>query len=75
MSNAECYRTERQYDEATKTRLAAEKDLESSSPNASPLAVRSARFETAKREQAAAREILVEHRRTCPICKAKVIPG
>jgi len=74
MSNPECYRIERQYEEATRTRLAAENDLESSSPNASPLAVRSARFQTAKREQAAAREILIAHRRSCSICKGKRMP-
>jgi hypothetical protein len=74
MSNPECYRIERQYEEATKTRLAAESDLESSSPNASPLIVRRARLQTAEREQAAAAEILREHRRSCPVCKTKGMP-
>jgi hypothetical protein len=71
MSNPECYRIERQYEEATRTRLAAENDLESSSPNASPMMVRRARLQTAEREQAVTAEILREHRRSCPVCKAK----
>ena len=40
MTNPECYRVQRHYDEATRTRQAAEQDLGSLSPNASPLAVR-----------------------------------
>jgi len=74
MSNHECYRVERQYEEATRTRLAAENDLGSTSPNASPFLVREARLQTVKREQAVAREILIEHRRSCSVCKAKGIP-
>jgi hypothetical protein len=73
MSNHDCYRISRQYEEAAKTRLAAEEDLNSTSPNASPLAVRQARLQTIKREEAAAREILIEHRRSCSVCKAKGI--
>jgi hypothetical protein len=68
MTDAECYRVQRHYDEATKTRQAAEQDLGSSSPNASPDAVRHARFETAKREQSAAGASLLEHRRSCLLC-------
>jgi hypothetical protein len=74
MSNPECYRVERMYEEATKTRLAAEADLSSTSPDASPFLVREARLQTVKREQDAAKEILLEHRRSCSICKAKDIP-
>jgi hypothetical protein len=74
MSNAECYRVERQYEEATKTLLAAENDLDSTSPDASPRLVREARLRTVKREYDVSREILLEHRRTCSICKAKGIP-
>jgi hypothetical protein len=74
MSNHECYRVERQYEEATKTLLAAENDLDSTSPNASPRLVREARLHTVKREHAEARELLIEHRRACSICKAKGIP-
>jgi hypothetical protein len=74
MSNPECYRVERMYQEATKTVLAAENDLESTSPNASPVLVRQARLQTVKREQAAAKEILTEHRRSCHVCQAKGIP-
>jgi hypothetical protein len=74
MSNPECYRIERQYEEAKRTRLAAEIDLASSSPNASPFIVRRARLQTAERELAVAVEILREHRRSCPICKAKGMP-
>jgi len=74
MSNAECYRVERMYEEATKTLRAAEDDLDSTSPNASPLAVREARLQTVKREHAVAREILIEHRRSCSICKVRGLP-
>ena len=74
MSNAECYRVERLYEEATKTLLAAENDLDSTSPDASPRLVREARLHTVKREHAEARELLIEHRRACSICKAKGIP-
>jgi hypothetical protein len=74
MSNPECYRVERMYEEATKALRAAEDDLDSTSPNASPLAVRQARFQTIKREQTAAREILIEHRRNCSVCQAKGMP-
>jgi len=74
MSNPECYRVERMYQEATKALLAAEKDLGSTSPNASPFLVREARLQTVKREHAVAREILIEHRRSCPVCKPKGIP-
>ena len=69
MTNPECYRVQRHYDEAAKTVEAAEQDLESSSPNASPEAVRRARFETAKRELSAASDLLVEHRQGCSLCK------
>ena len=75
MTNPECYRAQRHYDEATKTLQAAEQDLGSSSPNASPLAVRSARFQTAKREQSAAKDSLLEHRRSCSFCQKKDMPG
>jgi hypothetical protein len=74
MSNPECYRVERMYEEATKALRAAEEDLDSTSPNASPLAVRQARLQTIKREQAAAREILIEHRRSCDVCKVRDMP-
>ena len=74
MTSHECYRVERQYEEATRTRLAAENDLDSTSPNASPLLVREARLQTVKREQAVAREILIEHRRSCSVCKTKGMP-
>jgi hypothetical protein len=74
MSNPECYRVERQYEEATKTLLAAENDLDSTSPNASPRLVREARLQTIKREHAVAREILIEHRRSCSICKVRGLP-
>jgi hypothetical protein len=69
MTNPECYRVQRHYDEAMKTRQAAEEDLGNSSPNASPLAVRRARLQTAKREESAAEEILLDHRRSCSLCK------
>jgi hypothetical protein len=75
MSNHECYTINRQYEEATKTLLAAENDLDSTSPDASPRLVREARLRTVKREHDVAREILIEHRRTCSICKAKGIPA
>ena len=74
MSNPECYRIERMFQEATKTLLAAENDLDSTSPNASPRLVREARLKTVKREHAVARETLIEHRRTCSICKVKGLP-
>jgi hypothetical protein len=74
MTSHECYRFERQFEEATKTLLAAENDLDSTSPNASPRLVREARLQTVRREQAVAREILIEHRRSCSVCKAKGIP-
>jgi hypothetical protein len=74
MFNLECYKVERQYEEATKTLLAAENDLDSTSPNASPRQVREARLQTVKREHAVAREILIEHRRSCSVCKAKGLP-
>jgi hypothetical protein len=71
MSNPECYRVERIYQEATKALLAAENDLKSTSQNASPFLVREVRLQTVKREEAVAREILIEHRRNCTVCKAK----
>jgi hypothetical protein len=74
MSNPECYRIERQYEEATKTLLAAENDLDSTSPDASPRLVREARLQTVRREHAVAREILIEHRRCCSICKVRGLP-
>ncbi len=74
MTSHECYRVERQYEEATKTLRAAENDLDSTSPNASPLLVRQARLQTVKREQTVAKEILIEHRRSCSVCNAKGIP-
>jgi hypothetical protein len=69
MTNPECYRVQRQYDEAMKTRQAAEEDLGNSSPNSSPLAVRRARLQTVKREESVAEEILLDHRRRCSLCK------
>jgi hypothetical protein len=74
MSNPECYRIERQYEEATKTLLAAENDLDSTSPDASPRLVREARLQTVKREHAVAKENLVEHRRRCSLCKVRGLP-
>ncbi len=74
MSNPECYRVERQYEEASKTLLAAENDLDSTSPDASPRLVREARLRTVKREHAVARKTLIEHRRTCSICKVRGLP-
>jgi hypothetical protein len=74
MSNPECYKLERQYEETTKTWRAAADDLNSTSPNASPFVVRSARLKTTKREQTVARENLIEHRRSCSDCKAKGVP-
>jgi hypothetical protein len=75
MSTPECYRVERQYEETTKTLLAAENNLDSTSPDASPRLVREARLQTVKREHAVAKEALIEHRRTCSICKVRGLPG
>jgi hypothetical protein len=36
--------------------------------------VRQARLKTIQREQVAAREILIEHRRNCSVCQAKGMP-
>ena len=69
MTNPECYRIRRHYEDAKKTREAAEQDLSSSSPNASPHPVRRARFETAKREQLAAHDRLLAHCDQCFLCK------
>jgi hypothetical protein len=74
MSNPQCYRAKYKFEEATRVLVAAEKDLKSLSVNASPFAVRRARVKTAKREQSAAKDALMNHQSTCPICKLENIP-
>jgi hypothetical protein len=71
--NPHCYRAQFKYDEAVKTLKAAERDLNSTSVNASPFAVRRARVKTAKRELVEAKDFLLEHRRTCLLCRSEQV--
>jgi hypothetical protein len=69
MSDSQCIEVLRRYQSAKLDRVASERDLGSTSPNASPIAVRHARFQATKRDEGAAREVLEEHRHTCSLCK------